>query len=122
MCTGSVRARPHLDLARVKVRTCGVSAPLILWLLMVRWGVAAWAFHPAQNAHLVKISPDAPMVALSLNASALYFGMAVGSSLGGVTLSFRTAGDLGWGGGICATIALGLLLIFSRIGKQRIEK
>ena len=97
------------------------SAPLILWLLMVPWGVAAWAFHPAQNAHLVKISPDAPMVALSLNASALYFGMAVGSSLGGVTLSFRTATDLGWVGAISAAIALGLLLIFSRIGKMRIE-
>jgi predicted MFS family arabinose efflux permease len=94
-------------------------ASLILLLLMVPWGVAAWAFHPAQNAHLVKISPDAPMVALSLNASALYFGMAVGSSLGGLTLSWGAASDLGWVGAILAAIALSLLLIFSRIGKAR---
>jgi predicted MFS family arabinose efflux permease len=98
------------------------SASLILLLLMVPWGVAAWAFHPAQNAHLVKISPDAPMVALSLNASALYFGMAVGSSLGGVTLSWGAASDLGWVGAISAVVALSLLLIFSRIGRMRVEK
>lgn len=93
------------------------STSLILLLLMVPWGVAAWAFHPAQNAHLVKISPDAPMVALSLNASALYFGMALGSLVGGLTLSWATASDLGWVGAILATTALSLLLVFSRIGK-----
>jgi predicted MFS family arabinose efflux permease len=95
----------------------GPHSSLILLALMVPWGIAAWAFPPAQNAHLVRISPDAPMVALSLNASALYFGMAVGSLLGGLTLSWGTASDLGWVGALTAVIALGLLLIFSRIGR-----
>lgn len=90
---------------------------LILLALMVPWGIAGWAFPPAQNAHLVRISPDAPMVALSLNASALYFGMAAGSLLGGLTLLWGAASDLGWVGALTAVIALGLLLIFSRIGK-----
>ena len=94
----------------------GPNSSLILLALMVPWGIAAWAFPPAQNAHLVRI-PDAPMVALSLNASALYFGMAVGSLLGGLTLSWLTASDLGWVGALSAVIALGLLLIFSRIGR-----
>lgn len=95
----------------------GPHSSLILLALMVPWGIAGWAFPPAQNAHLVRISPDAPMVALSLNASALYFGMAVGSLLGGLTLSWGTASDLGWVGALTAVIALGLLLIFSRIGR-----
>ena len=95
----------------------GPHSSLILLALMVPWGIAGWAFPPAQNAHLVRISPDAPMVALSLNASALYFGMAVGSLLGGLTLSWGTASDLGWVGALSAVIALGLLLIFSRIGR-----
>jgi predicted MFS family arabinose efflux permease len=90
---------------------------LILLALMVPWGIAGWAFPPAQNAHLVRVSPDAPIVALSLNASALYFGMAAGSLLGGLTLSWGTASDLGWVGALTAVIALGLLLIFSRIGR-----
>jgi predicted MFS family arabinose efflux permease len=95
----------------------GPHSLLILLALMVPWGIAAWAFPPAQNAHLVRISSDAPMVALSLNASALYFGMAVGSLLGGLTLSWGTASDLGWVGALSAVVALGLLLIFSRIGR-----
>ena len=95
----------------------GPHSSLILLALMVPWGIAAWAFPPAQNAHLVRISPDAPMVALSLNASALYLGMAAGSLLGGLTLSWGTASDLGWVGALSAVIALGLLLTFSRIGR-----
>ncbi|WP_315729209.1 MULTISPECIES: MFS transporter [unclassified Bradyrhizobium] len=88
----------------------------ILLTLMVPWGIAAWAFPPAQNAHLVRTSPDAPVIALSLNASALYFGMALGSLLGGLTLSWGTASDLGWVGALSAVITLAVLLIFSRIG------
>ena len=54
----------HLDLARVKGRTCGVgSAHLAADGAM---GRGSLGISPAQNAHLVKISPDAPMVALSL--------------------------------------------------------
>jgi predicted MFS family arabinose efflux permease len=95
----------------------GPHSSLILLALMVPWGIAGWAFPPAQNARLVGISPDAPIVVLSLNASALYFGMAGGSLLGGLTLSWGTASDLGWVGALTAVIALGLLLIFSRIGR-----
>lgn len=98
-------------------KTVPAHSSLILLALMVPWGIAGWAFAPAQNAHLVRISPDAPMVALSLNASALYLGMAAGSLLGGLTLSWGTASDLGWVGALSGVIALGLLLIFSRIGK-----
>jgi predicted MFS family arabinose efflux permease len=97
--------------------TPGPHSSLILLALMVPWGIAAWAFPPAQNAHLVRISPDAPMVALSLNASALYFGMAVGSLLGGLTLSWGTASDLGWVGALTAVVTLSLVLIFSRIDR-----
>ena len=120
---GSIRTTAYalmlymLALATVSLTSKTVPGPhasLILLALMVPWGIAAWAFAPAQNAHLVRMTPDAPMVALSLNASALYFGMAAGSLLGGLTLSWGSASDLGWVGALSGAIALGLLLIFSR--------
>jgi predicted MFS family arabinose efflux permease len=43
--------------------------------------------------------------------------MASGSLLGGLTLSWGTASDLGWVGALSGAIALGFLLIFSRIGR-----
>jgi predicted MFS family arabinose efflux permease len=43
--------------------------------------------------------------------------MAAGSLLGGLTLSWGTASDLGWIGALTAVVTLGLLLIFSRIDR-----
>ena len=64
-----------------------------------------------QAANLVQIEPQAPMIALSLNASALYFGFAVGGVLGGIVLTALTPSDLGWVGGSSVATALALVLL-----------
>jgi predicted MFS family arabinose efflux permease len=84
--------------------------PVFLSLIFV-WGIGGWTFYPGQAAHLVQIEPQAPMIALSLNASALYFGFAVGGALGGVVLTALTPGDLGWIGGGSVATALALVLL-----------
>ena len=78
--------------------------------LMVVWGVVAWAFPPAQASRILKLAPtNAPLV-LSLNASALYFGIALGSVVGGQVLLHGSPADLGWVGAIFPLLAIAVLL------------
>ena len=59
------------------------------------------------------------MIALSLNASAMYFGFAVGGALGGLVLTTLTPSDLGWVGGCSEAVALALVLIGSGAALQQ---
>jgi predicted MFS family arabinose efflux permease len=63
--------------------------------LTVPWGIVGWAFAPAQASRVVSLAPQATSLVLSLNASALYFGVALGAVVGGLTLRFGVAADLG---------------------------
>jgi predicted MFS family arabinose efflux permease len=85
------------------------TAGLILVALMLPWGVAAWAFFPAQSSRLIGVAPQAPVVVLSLNASALYFGQAAGAGLGSLAISLLPLRDLGFIGAALALAALAIL-------------
>ena len=50
------------------------------------------------------------MIALSLNASAMYFGFAIGGALGGLVLATLSPSDLGWIGGSSEAVAVALVL------------
>ncbi len=51
------------------------------------WGMSSWAFFPAQQHRLIEIvGISAASVALSLNASFMYFGFSLGAALGGFAL------------------------------------
>ncbi|MGV8855299.1 MAG: MFS transporter [Devosia sp.] len=78
--------------------------------LMVIWGVVAWAFPPAQASRILKLAPTSAPLVLSLNASALYFGVALGSVVGGQVLLHGTPADLGWVGAIFPLLALAVVL------------
>jgi predicted MFS family arabinose efflux permease len=79
--------------------------PVFLCLIFCQ-GIGGWAFYPGQVANLVHIEPKAPMIALSLNASAMYLGFAVGSAVGGIVLTHLAPDDLGWAGGCGVAAAL----------------
>jgi len=51
------------------------------------------------------------MVALSLNASAMYLGFAIGGALGGAVLAAASPNDLGWVGGSSVAAALVVHLV-----------
>jgi predicted MFS family arabinose efflux permease len=51
------------------------------------YAVATWAVTPAQQHRLVGLAPQATRILLSLNATALYMGVAIGSAAGGVVLA-----------------------------------
>jgi predicted MFS family arabinose efflux permease len=90
----------------------GTSAALVPVLLaVVVWGLAAWAFFPAQQARLmqvagVKVAP----IALSLNASFMYLGFSLGAVLGSFTMMHASVTGLGWVGAVCEIAALVIVL------------
>jgi predicted MFS family arabinose efflux permease len=79
------------------------------------WGITGWAFFPAQQTRLIEIVgvPSAP-VALSLNASFMYFGFSLGAALGGFSLLHLGPRHLGFVGAACELAALTLLLVNQR--------
>jgi predicted MFS family arabinose efflux permease len=89
-------------------------ARYIVLLLIFCWGISGWSFYPAQVASIIRIDPRASAVALSLNASAMYLGFAIGGAAGGLVLSVLGPTDLGWIGGSSVAVALALLLLRGR--------
>ena len=89
-------------------------APLIapvFFVLVFVWGSIGWAFPPAQSSYLLSLSPASAPLVLSLNASALYLGIAGGSLVGGLVLQHGTPSDLGWVGALLPALSLvGILL------------
>ena len=83
-------------------------------LLVFGWAIAGWAFYPAQIASIIRIDPRSSVIALSLNASALYLGFALGGAAGGVVLSILGPTDLGWVGGSSVAASLAVLLFRGR--------
>lgn len=89
-------------------------ARYIVLLLIFCWGISGWTFYPAQVASIIRIDPQASAIALSLNASAMYLGFAIGGAAGGLVLSGLGPTDLGWIGGSSVAVALALLLFRGR--------
>jgi predicted MFS family arabinose efflux permease len=89
-------------------------ARYIVLLLIFCWGISGWTFYPAQVASIIRIDPRASAIALSLNASAMYLGFAIGGAAGGLVLSGLGPTNLGWIGGSSVAAALALLLFRAR--------
>jgi predicted MFS family arabinose efflux permease len=79
---------------------------------MVLWGISSWAFFPAQQTRFIEIVglASAP-VALSLNASFMYFGFSLGAAIGSFSLLRVGSQHLGFVGAACELAALALLLV-----------
>jgi predicted MFS family arabinose efflux permease len=90
-----------------------IAGPVLL-ALMVLWGMVGWAFPPAQASRIVGLAPEAAHLTLSLNASAIYFGIAVGTVVGGRVLEYATPSDLGVVAAVFPLLALGVLMASTR--------
>jgi predicted MFS family arabinose efflux permease len=89
-------------------------ARTVLLSLIFFWGIGGWAFYTGQVANLVHIEPHASMIAVSLNASAMYLGISAGGALGGIVLTALSPNDLGWVGGGSVATALAMILLRGR--------
>lgn len=91
------------------------SGPLLLGI-MVPWGIIGWAFPPAQASRIVGYAPQLAHLTLGLNASALYFGIAFGTVVGGRVLEFATPSDLGLVAAVFPLVALAVIWVSTRSG------
>lgn len=100
---------------------CAAISGVLAWLphniagpaliaLMVPWGMIGWAFMPAQVSRLVALAPDVSGLTLSLNVSALYFGVAFGTLVAGRVLEYASVSEIGLVGAALSLSALALFL------------
>jgi predicted MFS family arabinose efflux permease len=89
------------------------AGPLLIGI-MVPWGFIGWTFPPAQASRIVAHAPDLANLTLPLNASAMYFGIALGSAIGGQVLQVAPASELGVVAAGFPLVALAILFANSR--------
>lgn len=79
--------------------------PLFL-VVMVIWGMLSWAITPAMQSYLIESSPETSDIQQSQNNSALHFGIAFGSLIGGVVIEQATVELNATVGGMFIILAL----------------
>jgi predicted MFS family arabinose efflux permease len=102
-------------LASLSVWAACLSPPRALvpvLLSIVLWGFTAWGFFPAQQSRLLEVAglKVAPVI-LSLNASFMYLGFALGATAGSITLNHGGVGALGAVAATFVFAALGLFVL-----------
>ena len=86
-------------------------------LLLVLGLASAQLITPSQF-RLFATAPDVPTVALGLNGSAIYVGMALGAALGGVVVGAGRTTSLGVVGAVSAVVAGGVTWAAARVGRR----
>jgi len=93
--------------------------PLFLLLLIV-WGSMSWAITPPMQSYLMETSPETADVLISLNNSALHFGIAFGSLLGGLVINQISITVNPFVGGLIVLLSLGSVFIsFKGFSRQK---
>jgi len=85
------------------------SARWVIVPAMGLWGLVGFSFPSTQQLRLVAMDPRLAPITLSLNASAGYLGVSLGSALGSVVVARHAVGGLGWVGAACELTALAVL-------------
>lgn len=103
-------ALPLLAMAFAGLTVAGLmmapAAMVPVLALMVVWGLSAWGFYPPQQDRLIAVVGvgHAP-VALSLNASFMYLGFALGAALGSLVIALTSVLWIGLAGALCIIAA-----------------
>ncbi|MFB7305143.1 MFS transporter [Heyndrickxia sporothermodurans] len=91
--------------------------PLFL-VVMIIWSMLSWAITPAMQSYLIELAPETSEIQQSLNNSALHFGIAFGSLVGGMVIEQTTVEHNATIGGVFIIFALGTAVISMVKGKS----
>lgn len=91
---------------------------IIFIAIMIIWAMASWAITPALQSYLIETSPETAAIQQSLNNSALHFGIAFGSLVGGVVIEQTSVVHNATAGGLFVILALATA-IFSITRKNK---
>ncbi|MBM7652430.1 MFS transporter [Neobacillus cucumis] len=85
---------------------------ILFVVVMMVWSMLSWAITPAQQNYLIETTPETADIQQSLNNSAMHFGIAAGSVIGGVVINQYSVYYNATIGGIFVFLAL-ICAIFS---------
>lgn len=94
------------------------SLPLFL-VVMIIWSMLSWAVTPAIQGYLIETSPETSDIQQGLNNSALHFGIAFGSLMGGVVIERSSVDVNATVGGLFIVIALATAVLSMAPIKRR---
>jgi DHA1 family purine base/nucleoside efflux pump-like MFS transporter len=95
--------------------------PLFL-VVLVLWGLMSWAVTPAMQSYLIDAAPETSDMQISISSSALHFGIAFGSFLGGMTVDQIGVEINPFVGGTLVALAFGTMFISLRKRAGRVEE
>ncbi|SEM44273.1 MFS transporter [Nonomuraea pusilla] len=85
----------------------GTVAPVLVGVLAAAWGASSWCQTPPQQHRLITAAPGEAALLVSLNSSAIYGGIGLGTALGGLTL----ASGVAWTYGAATLLAAAALAV-----------
>ncbi|WYP26364.1 MFS transporter [Alkalihalobacillus sp. FSL W8-0930] len=77
---------------------------------LVVWGMLSWSIAPAQQGYLIKTAPSTSDIQQSINTSALQFGIAIGSGVGGLVVNGFSIEAAPIAGSVLVLISIGFAL------------
>ena len=90
----------------------------LVGLLVMLWGASSWCQTPAQQHRLIEAAPQEAPLVVSLNSSAIYLGIGLGTVLGGIALPSGATTVYGLGTAL-AVVALLYLRITARAAARQ---
>ena len=92
----------------------GADVLAVVLLAATVWGLGTFATNSIQQARLAGIAPQVTSASIALNTSAIYFGQAAGSGLGGVLIKVGWMPYLPWVGAAILAAAAAVSVVAMR--------
>lgn len=83
-------------------------------IVLVIWGIMSWSITPPMQSYLMTAAPETSDIHISISSSALHFGIAFGSLIGGLVIDHASVKLNPFVGGFFVLLSLGTMLLSIR--------